>query len=75
MISVYENTLIEQTKSDPIYQDLLNQCRLAEESYCALLASLDNNTRDTLEHYISLCEELEHRRTYLALEMIGQPWK
>ena len=65
-----EEMLNDRTKSDPVYQELLQQCSLAEELYCKILSSLSPDDQDALSRYISLCEELEYRRTILALEML-----
>jgi len=69
MLSTKEEKLLEQMKTDVIYQELLNQCLEAETRYQRLLTKLNANDQNDLEHYIALCEELEYRRASLALEL------
>lgn len=54
---------------DEVYQKLLGEYRGAEEEFCAVLRNLPEEDREILERYISLGEELDHRRTVLALEL------
>ena len=54
---------------DEVYQKLLGEYRDAEEKFCAVLRKLPDEDRKILERYISLGEELDHRRAVLALEM------
>jgi len=69
MCPLTEEILNDRTKTDSIFQELLQQCILAEEQYRETLSRLSEDERESLERYISLCEELEYRRTVLALEM------
>lgn len=54
------------TKTDTHYQQLLNTLQIAAAQYGSILKSLPTDTQMQLENYISLCEELEYRRTCLA---------
>jgi hypothetical protein len=53
--------------NDPCYQSLLEECRKLELEYLRILRKLPERDRDILERYISLCEELEYRKTCLAI--------
>ena len=59
--------LIEKTKTDEIYQKFLRECMEAENAYHAL--PLSEEQREVMERYLSACDELEHRRTTLALSV------
>jgi len=59
--------LIEKTKTDEIYQKLLQECMEVEKVYNTI--SLSDEQREIVESYLSACEELEHRRTLLALSL------
>lgn len=67
LISYYvrESTLSLVLKNDAWYQQLLHDCCEAEAHYLRICACLSEADQELLERYISLCEELEHRRTYL----------
>ena len=54
---------------DEIYQKLLGEYRGAEKEFCTVLRNLPVEDREILERYISLGEELDHRRSVLALEL------
>ena len=62
----WDQVILEAARKDEIYQDLLTRCIAAEDSYLKLLITLPSQQREQLENYISLCEELEHRKTVLA---------
>lgn len=70
MIDRQEQKLLEATKNDPIYRQLLSQCRAPENDYIRISHQLSDADRDVLQRYISLCEELEYRRTCLAMDMV-----
>ena len=61
-----EQRLNSLTKNDPHYQQLLDSLQIAAAQYGHILKSLPTDTQMRLENYISLCEELEYRRTCLA---------
>ena len=69
MCLLTEEMLNDCVKSDSVYQELLQQCSLAEKQYCEIISSLSPKDREALERYISLCEELDFRKTTLALEL------
>ena len=62
-----ELRLTEISKSDSIYQELLQRCQALESDYLRIKSGLSAEDQETLDRYISLCEELEYRRTCLAL--------
>lgn len=62
-----EKWLIELTQADAWYQQLLKQCEEAEKRYQQIVNKLSDEERDSVERYIALCEELEYRRTCLAV--------
>ena len=64
-----DQILLEAARKDPEYQKLLKECRQVEEHYHRILQALPPEDQEKLEHYISLCEELEHRLSLLALEI------
>ena len=61
--------LREATKKDPMYRELLAACIACEKDYIRIKNSLSKADQALLEQYISLCEEMEYRRTCLAMEM------
>ena len=67
MIANNEERLNALLKADSIYQSLLTQCLHAEEDYHRICTTLCENDRLSLERYIILCEELDHRKLQLAL--------
>lgn len=58
--------LIAATGKNSFYLELLSRCGELEPDYIRIMYSLPDGDRDKLEQYISLCEEMEHRRTLLA---------
>ena len=69
MLEELEILLIETTKTDDIYQSLLQACADAEGVYNTLIEELPPSQQAIIEAYLSACEELEHRRTMLALSL------
>ena len=61
------NLLSDKINHDSIYQELLKSCLLLEPEYTRIRDALPDGDRELLEQYISLCEELDHRRLTLAL--------
>ena len=51
---------------DPEYQELLSRQAETEQAFLRILKKLDAQDRQTVEQYISLCEELEYQRTVTA---------
>ena len=64
-----ERILEERLRTDEVYQDLLRECTAAEDHYIRLLSSLSDTDRAVVERYLSACEELDHRRFLLAVEV------
>ncbi len=62
----WNQVILEAARKDAVYQDLLARCIAAEAGYLQILESLPPQQREQLEEYISLCEELEYRKTVLA---------
>lgn len=56
-------------ENDPILQALLAECEDAEHDYEQLAATLNLQQRQTIERYLSACEEVDHRKLTLALEL------
>ena len=52
---------------DEIYQQMLREAELLESEFDRILHSLSEKDQIILEKYISLSEEMEYRRTFLAL--------
>lgn len=66
-----EQKLLAATKVDMEYRRLLAECQELEDAYTQIKDNLSEEDRELLERYIALCEELEYRRTCLAMEMSG----
>ena len=64
-----EHRLRQQLLTDPIYQKLLTDCASAESDYLRIRDSLSPDDRVILESYLALCEETDHRKLYLLLEI------
>lgn len=62
-----EKQLNSLAQADEWYQQLLAKCKNAEARYQQILKRLPSADRDIIETYIALCEELEYRRTCLAI--------
>lgn len=61
-----ERRLSEMAKKDAFYCDLLSKCAALSEDYHRIQSQLSPDDRETLERYISICEELEYQRTCMA---------
>lgn len=66
---VRESTLSLALKNDVWYQYLLQECAKAEVHYLRIRADLSETDQELLDHYISLCEELEYRRASLESKL------
>ena len=64
-----EQKLETLLRGDEVYQKLLEEYRRAEVQYNEVLENLSAEEREAFVRYISLGEELDHRRTALALEL------
>ena len=58
--------IIELARRDEDYQQLLRQCKELSPAYLEILHSLSDEQQQTLEKYISCCEEMEYRLAQLA---------
>lgn len=67
-----EKQLNALAQEDEWYQQLLRQCEGAEERYHEILSTLSLSDREFVETYIALCEELEYRRTCLAVTKMNR---
>lgn len=63
--------LMQVVRIDPPYQDLYQQNLALEEDFLRIMASLSEADRDLLERYISVCENMEYRKTCLAIALWG----
>ena len=64
-----EEILTEAVRKDPLYGDLLSECLKLESDYVRIKDSLSQEDGEILERYIALCEELEYRRTCIAMNL------
>ena len=62
-----QNWLEIMVSEDEIYQQMLKEAESLEAEYERILHSLSEEDQIVLEKYISLSEEMEYRRTFLAL--------
>ena len=58
------------TERDMVYKQLKHRCQELEEDYERILKGLTEE-RTVLERYISLCEEMDHRRLRLVMATVG----
>jgi len=63
-----QNWLEIMVSEDKIYQQMLKEAESLEAEFVRILHSLSKEDQILLEKYISLSEEMEHRRTFLAME-------
>ena len=66
MDMIDELALASHLQNDGTFQKLLADCLKYEAEYQRICEGLPNEDRQLLEQYISLCEELEHRRLVIA---------
>ena len=69
MITEKENLLQTMIRDDTEYQALLNQCLDIEPAYLDIRNRLMPEDQQILERYLSICEEMDHRKLYLALSI------
>ena len=62
-----EQQLQELLQCDPVYQKLLLECNSLEVEYIRIKKQLTVENQKLLDKYLALCEELEYRRTYHAM--------
>ena len=58
----------ELAKKDGLYQEMLAACALLEPAYLAVLEKLSPDDRQTLEAYITACEDKENRFAQMAYQ-------
>lgn len=67
MFSHKENLLQTMVGCDSVYQTLLKQYLDIEPEYLRIRSSLATEDQLILDHYLSLCEEMDHRKLTMAL--------
>lgn len=67
MTTAKETRLHHAIRCDAEYQMLLKQCLDAETEYLRIRNSLSPEDQQVLERYLSLCEEMDHRKLVIAL--------
>ena len=72
MTSEQEQRLTETAKRDMYYLQLLTACMRLEPEYQRIISGLPAEEREVIQQYITLCEELDHRRCCIAMEL-GKP--
>lgn len=65
-----ESILIELAKADSTYQELLKKCGDLEKEYLRISNALPEKDKLLLDRYIGICEELEHQKVRLALDVL-----
>lgn len=66
MDTIDELALASLLQNDAVFQTLLAECMTCEAAYKRICRKLSEEDRELLERYITLCEELEHRRLLVA---------
>ena len=66
MDSDVQKRLAKCAVEDAFYCGLLSKCAVLSEDYHRIQSQLSPDDRETLERYISICEELEYQRTCMA---------
>ena len=64
--------LQKAAKADPTYLELWKDCIALEEDFCRIRSTLSETDQDLLDRYIATCEEMEYRRTCLAMNMAAK---
>lgn len=67
-----EQKLKKALLADPIFQQLLEDCLAAEAEYLRIWSKLPPEDRCILDRYLSLCDETEHRKLSLLLEIASR---
>lgn len=62
----FEEISTQLAGKDPVYQALLSECLAREAEAMRALDALPASSRAAVEAYLTVCEELEHRRAQLA---------
>ena len=66
-----EQQLQKYLQCDPDYQRLLLACNALEKEYARIKEQLTKEDQILLDKYLTLCEELEYRRTYHAMHFVS----
>ena len=69
MFGRYMDLVLCAAKKDAHYQSLLQECVQLGEAYDRICRQLSEEEKETLERYISICENMEYRKLCLALEL------
>lgn len=67
-----EEALQEALAADSVFQQLLTDCLAAEADYLRICEVLPPDCIKILERYLSLCEEMDHRKLSLLLKIAAQ---
>lgn len=67
-----EQKLHAVVQQDTLYQQFWAECQALEEPFTEMRNRLTPDDRAILDRYISLCEDLEYRRTCLAMDMANE---
>lgn len=62
----FEEISTQLAGKDPVYQALLSECLAQEAEAVQALEALPASGRAAVNAYLTLCEELEHRKAQLA---------
>ncbi len=62
----FEEISTQLAGKDPVYQALLRECLAREAEAVQALDALPASSRAAINAYLTLCEELEHRKAQLA---------
>ena len=63
------NQVQELLEHDPEYKQMMAELVQAEEAYLKIMAKLSPEDRETVEHYIALCEDVEYQKTHTAFRV------
>ena len=69
MTEEQEERLSTAVRKDPLYGKLLSACLKLEPDYVRIKNCLSQEDGAVLERYIALCEEMEYRRTCIAMNL------
>ena len=63
-------TLWDISQTESAYKDMLNEMRLLEKRYEEVIEQLDDDSRDTICDYVSLCEAMSWRILEIAAQQM-----
>lgn len=67
MIEKKLQLLMQVVKTDTYYQSLLQECQELEVEYGRICDGLSQTDKELLDHYISVCENMEYRKLCISL--------